>query len=1072
MFGFGSEKARRAQIEEERLEHQRRLHEFLRSQTPPQQTISMAATPPSTPAQRAHSPTFYDAKLGGDLIQILVGGLGLDLFSDGKPMRTYSYDLLHSWGALAGTGFQLVVEGDAEGLERVTFECENGEEVCHAIDEQASRAIEESTSRRRAQQWLESHNLAAEAPAILCSFEGAGSPPAEWIVQLESMSRPELQSLSESTRVGTGKCQVRDERRNAAARLSSPVPSVDSVEEGRPESREQEEACVTQETEAEEPRGSYLEDADATIASYEPHPPAERDGEDAMDSRVFTGIAATARHYTAVAAADAAEHSEALMDAEFLHAQRLRAAEIAHEAQLEELKAKLEAMEAAHERAVSGFVTRHSLTPEQEEEDLQGRIRVLELHYAEEEELDKLGPSPSCKPEEDAFCDACDALFDKMEVDGDSMLTQSEVDKLLEEVKKKAKKRMKSANTDTERVVGTDAAESRHEVLAQERERQWAAAKIQSHHKQRLTKREARRVQSEALSALNLSHAADLAAHAEAVEAHHSLQYEQAGLLREHRQKAERLQAELERLRLYGGPPTAYSSPPNMRFSVPKDWLPEAFITETPGFACNGCSTEFAQGAILYGCRTTDFDLCKKCMAHYQLHCEQQQLHAHRAEKQALRQVHEADMLAAQIAAAAAAQVHVSSVCAALEEEHTAVMAAHCEVSSGRDHTRLVLYSSDTPDKFDFTESLKCLSMEYDFMSCPAASFDSMLSDALATAHKAERVRASQAGDAWRQRPRFNGSFRSIALACHGPPHPVTGLRPAEAAAAAGPENFMWKISEQVVVHDDKELMAHDNAVRQVIMALGHAVTSDDDNDDDGRVDLFACSLLGSVEGQEVFDMIERETGANFTASDNLTGNPKDGGDWVMESDNVDVRDMYFFSTDLFDGTFEGHADVQLPNTVELEQKHKEEKEHLIKEKEAFASELQKLQEAEKHAKATASELARTHEAEKLQLIAEHAAIHAKEKEELIAEHAAALAAAESATVIKAEAEQQHAAFMAGRAVKAPPTAAELARTHEEEKLQLIAKHAAAHAKEKEELIAEHAAALAAAESATVIKAE
>jgi hypothetical protein len=54
------------------------------------------------------------------------------------------------------------------------------------------------------------------------------------------------------------------------------------------------------------------------------------------------------------------------------------------------------------------------------------------------------------------------------------------------------------------------------------------------------------------------------------------------------------------------------------------------------------------------------------------------------------------------------------------------------------------------------------------------------------------------------------------------------------------------------------------------MMTLGQAVTRGT-----GRVDLLACSLLGCKEGMEVFDMIEKETGADFAGSTNLTGNPK-----------------------------------------------------------------------------------------------------------------------------------------------------------------------------------------------------
>jgi hypothetical protein len=54
------------------------------------------------------------------------------------------------------------------------------------------------------------------------------------------------------------------------------------------------------------------------------------------------------------------------------------------------------------------------------------------------------------------------------------------------------------------------------------------------------------------------------------------------------------------------------------------------------------------------------------------------------------------------------------------------------------------------------------------------------------------------------------------------------------------------------------------------MMTLGRAVRGGV-----GRVDLLACSLLASREGMEVFEMIEKETKADFAGSTNLTGNPK-----------------------------------------------------------------------------------------------------------------------------------------------------------------------------------------------------
>jgi hypothetical protein len=70
--------------------------------------------------------------------------------------------------------------------------------------------------------------------------------------------------------------------------------------------------------------------------------------------------------------------------------------------------------------------------------------------------------------------------------------------------------------------------------------------------------------------------------------------------------------------------------------------------------------------------------------------------------------------------------------------------------------------------------------------------------------------------------------------------------------------------------------------------------------------------------GQTIFDAIESDTGVDFAASSNATGNPTlPDVDWVMESDNIDIRDFYFYADrmEAFDGTFGNQAPdvVQLP---------------------------------------------------------------------------------------------------------------------------------------------------------------
>ena len=61
--------------------------------------------------------------------------------------------------------------------------------------------------------------------------------------------------------------------------------------------------------------------------------------------------------------------------------------------------------------------------------------------------------------------------------------------------------------------------------------------------------------------------------------------------------------------------------------------------------------------------------------------------------------------------------------------------------------------------------------------------------------------------------------------------------------------------------------------------------------------DFLGCSLLSYGEWRYALNQLETITGINIRASDDDTGNLKEGGDWVLESDNVNVRNVYFTDT-------------------------------------------------------------------------------------------------------------------------------------------------------------------------------
>ena len=64
--------------------------------------------------------------------------------------------------------------------------------------------------------------------------------------------------------------------------------------------------------------------------------------------------------------------------------------------------------------------------------------------------------------------------------------------------------------------------------------------------------------------------------------------------------------------------------------------------------------------------------------------------------------------------------------------------------------------------------------------------------------------------------------------------------------------------------------------------------------EEEGRIDLLACSLAASDEGRELLVQLEEEIGRNIAASDDRTGSQRRGGDWILESDAVAVDSLYF----------------------------------------------------------------------------------------------------------------------------------------------------------------------------------
>ena len=118
---------------------------------------------------------------------------------------------------------------------------------------------------------------------------------------------------------------------------------------------------------------------------------------------------------------------------------------------------------------------------------------------------------------------------------------------------------------------------------------------------------------------------------------------------------------------------------------------------------------------------------------------------------------------------------------------------------------------------------------------------------------------------------------------------------------------------------------------REFWQALGRVMAKN------GHIDILACSLAASDRGRILVGALEEIAGVNVAASNDPTGNPGAGGDWVLETDAIDAAALYFNDERLktytgllasqvkklegsdAGGTWDGRADDQFGNDVAID---------------------------------------------------------------------------------------------------------------------------------------------------------
>jgi hypothetical protein len=127
-----------------------------------------------------------------------------------------------------------------------------------------------------------------------------------------------------------------------------------------------------------------------------------------------------------------------------------------------------------------------------------------------------------------------------------------------------------------------------------------------------------------------------------------------------------------------------------------------------------------------------------------------------------------------------------------------------------------------------------------------------------------------------------------MALCCHG----------GEGAVNEDIEGFKWNLLEgcgvQIGAGGDSDAGAED-----ILQALADATTT--------RLDLLACNFAASKVGQGWIKEWEKKIGKNVAASSDISGNPQSGGNWILETDGIDVSKVYFKQEAIaeYGGTFE-----------------------------------------------------------------------------------------------------------------------------------------------------------------------
>ncbi len=83
-----------------------------------------------------------------------------------------------------------------------------------------------------------------------------------------------------------------------------------------------------------------------------------------------------------------------------------------------------------------------------------------------------------------------------------------------------------------------------------------------------------------------------------------------------------------------------------------------------------------------------------------------------------------------------------------------------------------------------------------------------------------------------------------------------------------------------------------------------------------GRIDLLACGGAAGPDGDALIQALENSADIEVAASQDPTGNPDEGGDWILETDGIDAGALYFDAAQLL--SVEGLLQNEAPDNIFL----------------------------------------------------------------------------------------------------------------------------------------------------------